>query len=368
MKRIVCLLTLLILAPSPFANGDSLSARLRSFQMEFKDRALPPLPQDRLAIFGVVTPADSSFNEFQTALIRERLKRANLPADMNNREIEKALPSGARAEDPNWDTLLIPKLIVETSIRESESPGYSDVVSHLSYIIYVIDGSTIRPRLEFDRLMHLQNVKLEDIRERVAIFLRTEVTALAPKINLEKKAKRDAVPYKGSLAWSPIPPEPSQLERLESPTRESSHTALELGISIGTPAWVQPNAGVWGILDQPIAAGISGMYWGPGTRGFTAHAGWIFDREGEFEQSAGLALTFLNEATRSSRPNLDAAGQLISTELTTSHRLIPYVGPEYAIRWHSFKFSAGIGVRLGESGGNSVMPVVQFGWLPLLHL
>ncbi len=120
------------------------------------------------------------------------------------------------------------------------------------------------------------------------------------------------------------------------PKQEDSKTYFEVGGTLGLPAGLNVNLGIWPIVSRfPFCVRVSGMYlpemgsWVHAIGGAQLDLGWVFDREGALKQFLALSTSYY-----------DTGG---SNESSFG------MGPTYNINLKGFSLQAGLGYALAGS-------------------
>ena len=94
----------------------------------------------------------------------------------------------------------------------------------------------------------------------------------------------------------------------------------EVGLTFGTPGFVNLNLGVWGTPSLPIPARVSGGYYGSFWKGIQGDLGWAFDQAGSFRQYIALSWTTMRQDNSTSFFNYTG------------------MGAAYGLNWGGFSF------------------------------
>ncbi|MBY0371063.1 hypothetical protein K2X33_10275 [bacterium] len=148
--------------------------------------------------------------------------------------------------------------------------------------------------------------------------------------------------FHGSLALA---------EEVESDAtlEEPAFLLKEAGVSLGFPAMLNANLGVWGTADLPLLVRASGGYIGTQAYGAQLDVGWVFDREGSLLQF--LAATVARSHSRTDEKDTDFGG----------------VGLSYGLNWSGFSFQlGGLPLMFVPHPSTAVAPVFQVGYSQIL--
>jgi hypothetical protein len=141
---------------------------------------------------------------------------------------------------------------------------------------------------------------------------------------------------------TPIPP-PPPYERgrhhhypdYDSPGGPDTEDSLaEIGVTLGTPTFLNLNFGYWAPQSFPMVVRVSGMYYGD-TRGIQLDVGYAFHREANFRQYFALSAVSFQTLTN--------FYYFFSSNPTASYKEnFTGVGPTYGLNWHGLSLSVGL--------------------------
>ncbi len=287
---------------------------------------------------------------FLSALVDLKLNKLGISHRLSKKDFLKRLREGRLSRE----ALLAPKLVLDfTEEKANGEKPYSSVCvfTYLTYETTGLESERFRPKIRWQKEIRISGASPAEIEESSSRFLQKELTALGDSGLISGEIPKKIEPE--SETYSVHSVDPLHL-----------HGQFSLGLMAGTPALLNLQGGYWGGREFPFTANLSGGYLGYAAQGFQLDAGWAFDNEGDWRQTAGLAAARLIEQYQPVSPL--TAGGIPTAVPGMQYNPKTFLGPLYGLAWKSWRLQAGFGLRLGDGTGSALRPLGQIGYaLPL---
>ena len=325
------------------------------------------------------------------AVVRDRLGRAKIATTLGAETFFAKFKSLVEGASP-------PRVLPARAIRQFLQPRlftHFRAVEQKGTRLFRLEGTVVflmyqssdaglhwKPEIYWHQTINTRDLSEADIPEKLVVMTRRLVDDFIPRFRQWQGTEPRTEPphpatslsitshHRSLPHWEEEPESQSSISNVANATApvpifaERRH-ALQVGASVGTPAVGNLHLGVWGWGSLPIAAHLSGMYFSPSIRGAQFETGWIFDRQGSYQQSLNLALALFNESRDEESTRFDGAGRG-TTQVVHVHETKPFLGATYTAQWGPIRWQAGPSFRIGPGNDQSFRFLIQAGFVPLI--
>lgn len=382
---------------APVAFGASIDDLKMLYSNDFNFSKRPPSHRNSVTVhssFQMRGRSRADREDLIYAVVRDRLVRNSIRvvpgSDAYFKSFKNSVDAYNAGTRPNVKIgakqLLQPRLFAHFAALEQTSPKLFRLEGYIAFLGYTFeDGNTQMgtPELVWHQSVNIRDLSEGEVHEKMVVILRRVMDDFVTTYRTWRDQER-------SMSWGsgggvitatyhrrslpnlneeiedlPTVPRPQVKESVTTMSPPVQNRYLQLGASVGTPAKGNLHAGIWGMGRLPAVFHLSGMYYSPESRGGQLDAGWIFDREGSYQQSVSASLAFFNE-TREEKNRYTNNRSSGTTQVVHIREFKPFVGLTYVAQWGPVRLQAGPSLRVGPGNDQSFRFLIQAGFVPLI--
>lgn len=336
-------------------------------------------------------------SDLMFAVLRDKLSRRGIPTSAGSDQVFKRYrsridasgPGSRKVEAADLKMLSQPRLFALFRAVPQKDPKRYKLVGAL-WLVGLSenqhDFTDSSAKLVWSTTTHVRDLSEIEIYEKLVYSLRSGADDLAKFFKPWKEGESHLPSQAGKIqitsrysdrdlpSLNADDEEPLVIVQTSAPvTSNVSESApatrtrfLQVGASVGTPAVGNVHLGLWGMgANVPLTFHVSGIYLSPESRGFQFELGYIFDREGSYQQALGPTLDLFNESRDEKTTTFDNAGRG-TTQVVHIHEGKPFLGGAYTVQWGPVRLQAGAALRIGQGNESPFRFLIQAGFVPLI--